>query len=268
MPGDQLQQQRLENPLKPTAASSGDNRNNNTKPQEKEEDLIQRFHARFPFVREEHAEEEAVAIAEWAVKEGLVENFPGDADFGRFVWKVVESRDHERLAQAHRFYGFIHRVWIKVGTASLDQMVAAKRVLNGRVQNHHRARNLAEGERRRYSPERAIAEREEEERKFRIGARRAQARLEREQEEFLTDFRRKSNREHEESLTDFARELKRASDECLADMKRDAGLAIASLASAEGIAKITRGVIEELKERHKDDITAALDTLVLEGKKD
>lgn len=208
---------------------------------------MQSFHARFPFVREEHAEAEAVAIAEWAIKEGLMEEFRADAHFGRFVWKVVETRDPERLAQAQRFYGFIHRVWIKVGTASLAQMVAAKGTLDDRIQSH-RARNLAGDERRRYSAERANAEREEEEQKFQIGALRARARLEREQEDLLTDLRRKRNREHEEELlADFTRELKRVRDECLADLKRDAGLAVASLGSAEGVAKITRRVLEELK---------------------
>ena len=79
---------------------------------------------RFPFIEEEYTEERAAEIANWAIKQDI-QGFP-DKCFGSFVWEMIESKGHDNLLEAQRFFGFMHHAWTKVGKPSLSQIISVE----------------------------------------------------------------------------------------------------------------------------------------------
>eukprot|EP00904_Undaria_pinnatifida_P003025 jgi/Undpi1/12723/HiC_scaffold_6.g02391.m1 len=99
--------------------------------QQQQQEALLSFNARFPFVQKEYHADRAVAIAQWAIMHGI-EDYP-DKNFGCFVWKVVESRDHESLVRAQLYFEFLYRAWVEMCKPSWGQVTAAKEILDKNV---------------------------------------------------------------------------------------------------------------------------------------
>ena len=89
------------------------------------------MYERFPFRQEDYTEEGAAEIAEWALNQNI-QDFPGKL-FRAFVWEIVESNDNHAIVETQSFFGFVHTTWTKVGTPSLDQLVAVRKTLDNHV---------------------------------------------------------------------------------------------------------------------------------------
>ena len=136
-----------------------------------------RLYDRFPFFEENYREEAAAEIANWTIKQG-VEDY-SDKSFGTFVWNVIERGEYDDLVEAQRFFEFLTSAWAKAAAPSLDQMISARKRLDGNVQAME-----VDGERgawKKYYLEK-LKEQEDE---FKRSLGRTKARLEREDEPCL-----------------------------------------------------------------------------------
>ena len=62
---------------------------------------------RFPLIDEQCTQQGAAEIANWAITQ-YMKDYP-DKFFGSLVLEVVESKDHETLMEAQRFFGSFDR---------------------------------------------------------------------------------------------------------------------------------------------------------------